>query len=101
MLEDGFLEGVYKRAKRLRGEIEQVIARHPPVYDHVRGLGMMLGIKCVKPVGEVIGVMQRRHVLAVPADDNVMRFLPPLIIEQSHIDEAIAALDAVGAELGS
>ncbi len=101
MLEDGFLEGVEKKAGRLRTEIEAAIARHPSVFDHVRGLGMMLGIKCVAPVGDVIGAMQKNHVLAVPAGDNVMRFLPPLIIDDVQIDEAIAALDAVGNELGS
>ena len=49
----------------------------------------------------VLAGMARHHVLAVPAGDNVMRFLPPLIIEDEQIDEAVAALDAVGSELSS
>ena len=101
MLADGFMDGVEKKARRLVAEIESVISLHSGVYDHVRGLGMMQGIKCAAPVGDVLAGMARHHVLAVPAGDNVMRFLPPLIIEDEQIDEAVAALDAVGSELSS
>ena len=101
MQEEGFLEGVERLAARLNSEIEQVIARHGDVFDHVRGLGLMMGIKSVAPVGDVINAMRDHHVLAVPAGDNVMRFLPPLVINDSHIAEAVAALEAVGQELGS
>ncbi len=93
MEEPGFMEGVQQRAKRLRKRIEQTIAKHPDVLEEVRGLGMMLGIKAVVPAGDLVAAMRDRHVLVVPAGDNVMRFLPPLVIDDSHIDEAIAALE--------
>ncbi len=99
MLADGFFDGVATRAAVLRGKLDELAAKHPGAIAEVRGQGMMIGIKMVPPVGEVIAGLQRHKVLAVPAGDNVVRFLPPLIVEQSHIDEAVAALDAVCAEL--
>ena len=93
MEEPGFMKGVEQRAKTLRKRLEQTIAGHPDVLEDVRGLGMMLGIKAVVPAGDLVGAMRDRHVLTVPAGDNVMRFLPPLVIEDSHIDEAIGALE--------
>ena len=87
------MAGVEQRAKTLRKRIEQTIANHPDVLEEVRGLGMMLGIKAVVPAGDLVAAMRDRHVLVVPAGDNVMRFLPPLVIDDSHIDEAITALE--------
>ena len=99
MLEDGFLASVEDKAGRLRNGVEDVIARHGGVFERVRGVGMMLGVRCHAPAGDVVGAMRDRRVLAVPAGDNVVRLLPPLIVEDRHIDEALAALDAVGGEL--
>ena len=86
-------------AGELRGAMEETVARHGGVFERVRGLGLMLGIRCAVDAGEAVAAMRRRRVLTVPAGDNVMRLLPPLIVEDDHIDEAVAALDAVGREL--
>ena len=53
---------------------------YPDVIDEVRGEGLMLGIKCVVPNGDLVKAMRDEHVLAVPAGDNVVRLLPPLIV---------------------
>ena len=99
LLAPGFLDGVARKAERLRGAMEETVARHGGVFERVRGLGLMLGIRCAVDAGEAVAAMRRRRVLTVPAGDNVMRLLPPLIVEDDHIDEAVAALDAVGREL--
>lgn len=99
LLAPGFLDGVARKAERLRGAMEETVARHGGAFERVRGLGLMLGIRCAVDAGEAVAAMRRRRVLTVPAGDNVIRLLPPLIVEDSHIDEAVAALDAVGREL--
>ena len=99
MLEDGFLASVEDKARRLRAGAEDVVARRDGAFERVRGVGMMLGVRCRVPAGDAVEAMRRRRVLAVPAGDETMRLLPPLIVEDRHIDEALAALDAVGAEL--
>ena len=59
----------------------------------------MLGIVCNVPNGDVVTSLQAEGMLTVPAGDNVARLLPPMTIEESHIDEAVAILDRVGAAL--
>ncbi len=99
MLEDGFFEGVRATADRLRRELEDVVARHPSVFEHVRGLGLMLGIRCAVPAGDVVAAMIRRRVLTVPCGDNMVRFLPPLVIGDEDIAVALEALDSAASEL--
>ncbi len=99
MLDEGFFEGVRVKAERLHRGVDGIIARHPKIFDHVRGLGFMLGIKCIVPAGEVVAAMGRRHVLTVPSGDNMIRFLPPLVIGDEEIDIALEALDSSAGEL--
>ena len=99
MLADGFLDGVTARAARLRRGLEALAARHAGVIVEIRGLGMMLGIKTVPHAGEVVARLRERRLLAVPGGDNQVRLLPPLIVEDGHIDAALDALDKVCADL--
>ena len=96
LLEDGFLENVDKKGRLLWGRLSETVARYPDVYESVRGAGLMIGIKCVVPAGDVVVAFQKAGMLTVPAGDNVARLLPPLNIEESHIDEAIGIIDRVG-----
>ena len=96
LLEDGFLDGVEKKGKILWDRLSEVVSRYPEVYKSVRGAGLMVGIKCVVPAGDVVVAFQKEGMLTVPAGENVARLLPPLNIEESHIDEAIKIVDRVG-----
>ena len=96
LLEDGFLDGVEKKGKILWNRLSEAVSRYPEVYKSVRGAGLMVGIKCVVPAGDVVVAFQKEGMLTVPAGENVARLLPPLNIEESHIDEAIKIVDRVG-----
>ena len=96
LLEDGFLDGVEKKGKILWDRLSEVVSRYPEVYKSVRGAGLMVGIKCVVPAGDVVVAFQKEGMLTVPAGENVARLLPPLNIEESHIDEAIKIVERVG-----
>ena len=96
LLEDGFLDGVEKKGKILWDRLSEAVSRYPEVYKSVRGAGLMVGIKCVVPAGDVVVAFQKEGMLTVPAGENVARLLPPLNIEESHIDEAIKIVDRVG-----
>ena len=99
LLEPGFLPRVEKIGKVLRDRLETVVKKHPSVVSEVRGVGLMLGLRTVKPNNEVIAALQQNGLLTVPAGESVARLLPPLIIEESHIDEAIGILDRTFADL--
>jgi acetylornithine/N-succinyldiaminopimelate aminotransferase len=64
----------------------------PGVVLEVRGQGLLLGLRCEPPNTEITAELLARGLLTVPAGDNVVRLLPPLIIEQQHVDEAVATL---------
>ncbi|HWJ69488.1 MAG TPA: aspartate aminotransferase family protein [Sphingobium sp.] len=97
MLAPGFFDEVARKGERLRGALEQLIPNHDGVFEEVRGLGLMLGLK-LKPAVEardfVAHLRDNHGFLAVSAGENVVRILPPLVIEESHIAEAIEKLSA-------
>ena len=99
VLAEGFLEAVEANAMVLRGELEGLAARHPAVIEHVRGKGLILGLKCRVPNGDLQAAMQAEHLLAITAGDNVVRLVPPLIVGPAEIDHALKAIDAACAKL--
>jgi len=99
MLEPGFLPHVVEMSKLLNAELKAVAQRHPSVIEEVRGAGLLLGMKCVVPNAELAAKAFEHGLLTVLAGDNVMRFLPPLIIDEAHVSEAIAILEECCGEL--
>ncbi|MFN4088356.1 MAG: aspartate aminotransferase family protein [Alphaproteobacteria bacterium] len=99
ILEQGFLPKVEASGKALRDKLETLVARHPKVLHSVRGAGLMLGVRCVATNGDVVAALQRNGLLTVPAGDNVVRLLPPLVIENQHIEEAVGIIDRTCTEL--
>jgi acetylornithine/N-succinyldiaminopimelate aminotransferase len=97
MLAPGFFDHVQRMGKLLRARLEELCRKHPAVLDSVRGLGLMVGLKCVVPNLEMVAALRDKGLLTVGAGDNVLRLLPPLIVEEKHIDEAVAIVDAVAA----
>ena len=100
ILEDGFMENVQRLGDLLRSRLEDVCQRNDAVIEDVRGCGLLLGIKCKFPNMDLVTSMRGKGVLVPPAGDNVLRLLPPLNIEEGHIDEAVAALEDVCREMG-
>ena len=101
ILADGFMEDVERMGALLRSRLEDVCRRNDSViHAEVRGRGLLLGIQCRVPNMDLVTAMRKHGVLVPPAGDNVMRMLPPLNIEEGHIDEAMAALEEVCRELG-
>jgi acetylornithine/N-succinyldiaminopimelate aminotransferase len=99
LLEDGFLDHVVAVGERLHARVGEVAARHASVIESVRGQGLMLGMRCKASNADLVGAMRERGVLLVAAGDNVARMLPPLIIDEGHVEEAVGALDAACTEL--
>jgi len=92
---DGFLVGVREVAKHLRSESEALVGRHPDIFESVRGVGLMLGFKCKVTNIDLWHALRDAGLLTVPAEENVVRFLPPLTIDKANVDEAIGIFDKV------
>jgi acetylornithine/N-succinyldiaminopimelate aminotransferase len=92
---DEFLAQVCATRDRLRGAINQLIPNHDHIFEKLRGLGLMLGIKLkVDSRAFVAHARDNHNLLTVAAGDNVVRILPPLIIDESHIAEFVEKLSA-------
>lgn len=95
---DAFLANVRAMGERLRSALEQMIPNHDHLFEGVRGKGLMLGIKMKTDSRAFVNWLRGRGLLTVAAGDNVMRVLPPLIIEEHHIREFVDTLSAAAAD---
>jgi acetylornithine/N-succinyldiaminopimelate aminotransferase len=68
------------------------------VFEDLRGQGLMLGLKMRVPNTEFIDSLRANGMLAIAAGDNVVRLLPPLIIDESHVREAMEKLSQTALE---
>jgi acetylornithine/N-succinyldiaminopimelate aminotransferase len=93
VLAPGFLERVRKSAILFRQRLAEIMDRHPGVVAQVRGEGLLLGLVAACPNGELVDALRAENLLAVAAGDNVVRLLPPLIIEEREIAEAASRID--------
>jgi len=95
---DEFLARVRQMGDRLRSALEQMIPNHDHLFESVRGMGLMLGVKMKTDSRAFVGYLRTRGILTVAAGDNVVRVLPPLTIEEGHIAEFIEGLSAAAAD---
>ena len=93
-----FLSQVRQTGERLRSALEQMIPNHDHLFESVRGMGLMLGIKMKTDSRRFVNWLRGRGLLTVAAGDNVMRILPPLNIEEHHIREFVETLSAAAAD---
>ncbi|MCW5771338.1 MAG: aspartate aminotransferase family protein [Rhodospirillaceae bacterium] len=97
LLQPGFLDKVAAAGKALHAKLRPLVQRHPKVFVEVRGLGLMAGLRCAEavPSGEMVGKLREAGLLSIGAGENVVRLAPPLIIDDSHIAEAVSIIDKV------
>jgi acetylornithine/N-succinyldiaminopimelate aminotransferase len=92
VLAPGFLEGVERKGRKLRTELDKLAREFPQVYEDARGMGLLQGLKCVLPQGEVQAACIAEGLMAITAGENVLRLAPPLVVTDADLDEAIAML---------
>ena len=91
--EPGFLEHVAAMGARLKGALEQLIPNHDGLFEEVRGEGLMLGVKLKSDSRRFVAHARDHHgLLLVAGGENVVRILPPLVIDESHIAECVEKL---------
>ena len=92
-----FLAHVREMGDRLRAALEQMIPNHDHLFESVRGLGLMLGVKMRTDSRAFVAYLRSKGILTVAAGDNVVRVLPPLIIEEADIRAFVDGLSAAAA----
>lgn len=99
ILEPGFLESVERKGLLLKQRLAELKDRHPGVISEVRGQGLMMGLRTVVPNTEFVTAARDQKLIVIGAGDNVVRLLPPLIITEADLAEAINRLDAACAAI--
>jgi len=94
----GFLESAAEMGAYLFEHLNAIATTCPSVVE-VRGKGLMAGVEFDKPVAPLVKLLIDSGIICGPAGPNVLRFLPPLIVEKSHIDRATSILKACLGEL--
>ena len=94
-----FLAEVARKGALLRQGLESLVARHPQVFEAMRGEGLILGLKCKPAPADVVKAGYKAGILTVAAADNVLRLLPALNIPDDDIAEALTRLDEVATAL--
>ncbi len=101
VLADGFIEAVASKGLRFKQKLVTLQERYGDVIADVRGEGLMLGLQLRVPPGDFAAAGRAERVLVIPAADNVVRLLPPLVITDGEIDEAVTRLEATCSVLAS
>ncbi len=97
----GFLDSVNATADYFRAELAKLADRYPEIIEGLRGRGLLIGLKLTIDPGTFVVAARERGLLMAVAGHNVLRILPPLIIDRSHVDEAIAIIDATAKALAT
>ncbi len=101
MLAPGFMEHVQRISLLLKQKLAGICDRYPDIASEVRGEGLLVGIKAVIPAGDLSNALRDEKLLTVAAGENVVRMLPPLIVNEAEIDEAVQRIERACAKLSS
>ena len=93
VLAEGFLERVRHTALLFKQRLAELKDRHPAVIAEIRGEGFLIGLRALVPAAELVDALRAERLLSVAAGDNVVRLLPPLVVGEPEITEALARLD--------
>lgn len=94
VLEEGFLESVARKGLLLKQGLAAIVDEFPDIVDEIRGEGLMLGIRCKVLNATVQAALREQKLLCAPAGENVVRLLPPLIVSNDEIHDALERIRA-------
>ena len=95
LIEDGFIDTVREKGEYLIGRLEKLQERWPEHISGVRGRGLIAGAVTQRPAADYLAAFRERDILVATAGADVVRFLPPLIVEKDRIDEVVDVFDEI------
>jgi acetylornithine/N-succinyldiaminopimelate aminotransferase len=101
VLGDGFLDRVRRNALLFKQKLAAIQDRYPSVIAEIRGEGLLVGLRAIVPGNELVDELRAEKLITVAAGDNVVRLLPPLIIGEAEIAEAIRCIERACERLAS
>ena len=92
---EAFLKHVEEMGDYMKSRLEAIKAKFPTLVKEVRGVGLILGMEINKPGRGIVNACLEKGSIINCTAGNVLRFVPPLIVEKEHIDEVCDILEAV------
>jgi acetylornithine/N-succinyldiaminopimelate aminotransferase len=99
MQKPGFLDHVRRISVLLKQRLAEIRDRYPTVISEVRGEGLLIGLRAVHPASELVDELRAEKMITVGAGDNVVRLLPPLILSEAEMSEAVNRIDRACARI--
>lgn len=93
VLSPGFLERVRHTSILMRQRLAEIKDRYGDVIAEIRGEGLLLGMRAVVPNNELVDALRAEKLLTIAAGDNVVRLLPPLIVGEAEVADALERID--------
>src|SRR5208282_306654 len=94
ILAPGFLERVARLGLDMRQRLAELKDRHGAVIDEIRGEGLLIGLRLKVPPASFAEETLKQKLLVIPAGDNVVRIVPPLVVTDEELAEGVRRLDA-------
>ncbi len=101
VLGDGFLDEVNRKALNFKQGLASIVDEFPTVFEEIRGMGLILGLKCRMPNAGVNMAFREEKLLTVPGGDNVVRLLPPLTLTDDDIRTGLDRIRSAAAKLAA
>ena len=95
LIDHGVMKNAETQGQLLKSQLLELKAEFPALISEVRGFGLMIGVELTRECESTVTALRERGILLNCTNNNVLRFLPPLIIQDSHIREAIGKLREV------
>jgi len=99
VLADGFLARVRRTSLILKQKLAEIRDRYPAVIAEVRGEGLLVGLRAVVPSAQLVDELRAEKLITVAAGDNVVRLLPPLIVSEEEVAEAVRRIERACARI--
>ena len=99
VLADGFLERVRRISLLLKQKLAEIKDRYPTVIAELRGEGLLVGLRAVVPSADLVDELRAEKMITVAAGDNVVRLLPPLIVSEEEVAEAVRRIERACARI--
>jgi acetylornithine/N-succinyldiaminopimelate aminotransferase len=99
MLEPGFFDAVRRKSLLMKQRLAELHDRHRTLIAEIRGEGLLLGLRVTVPNGDFVAALRAEGLLTAAAGDNVVRLLPPLIVSEDELAQAVDRIDRAATKL--
>src|SRR5437588_4480226 len=93
LLSEGFLDHVRRTSLLLKQKLAAIKDRYPDVIAEIRGEGLLMGMRAVVPSATIVDELRAEKMITVAAGDNVVRLLPPLIVSEEEVADAVNRIE--------